>query len=233
MKIKSEWLQENGLYECPICQKQYKRRGILSHIWRTHGDGRTHNSNIGYIKGTRTAWNKGLTKETDSRVKKNADAVSVTIKDLVKNGLWVPNKMGPDAIKQLSIRQSIKNSGGKCKWYEVDNQKVQGTWERDLALLMSHLNIKWEKLKCNKDVIIYFMDGKEHSYTPDFYLPDHDLYMEVKGYWWGDDKRKMELVFNQNPDFAKKCIVIKKQAFYILLECDSKDDFIGTVAEMV
>ena len=42
--------------------------GIGTHKWRVHGEGKNFNPNIGYIKGTRTAWNKGLTKETNSSV---------------------------------------------------------------------------------------------------------------------------------------------------------------------
>lgn len=53
---------------CDICGKEFSIMGIGTHKWRVHGEGKNFNPNIGYIKGTRTAWNKGLTKETNSSV---------------------------------------------------------------------------------------------------------------------------------------------------------------------
>ena len=53
---------------CDICGKEFSIKGIGTHKWRVHGEGKNFNPNIGYIKGTRTAWNKGLTKETNSSV---------------------------------------------------------------------------------------------------------------------------------------------------------------------
>jgi hypothetical protein len=60
------------------------------------------------------------------------------------------NVMGNKAREELSKQQSIKNRGGKSKWFEVTGQKVQGTWERNIALKFEELGIKWLKLKTNK-----------------------------------------------------------------------------------
>ena len=60
------------------------------------------------------------------------------------------------------------------------------------------------------------MDGKTRSYAPDFYLPDFDVYLEIKGYWWGRDKEKMELVIAQNPH--KRICIITKSEFDRLLQ---------------
>ncbi len=49
--------------KCPHCGKEFSKMGIGTHIWRMHGKGKNFNSNTGYVKGTRVAWNKGLTKE--------------------------------------------------------------------------------------------------------------------------------------------------------------------------
>ena len=34
---------------------------------------------------------------------------------------------------------------------------------------------------------------------PDFYLPDHDIYIEVKGYWTDAARHKMKSVQERNP----------------------------------
>ena len=40
----------------------------------------------------------------------------------------------------------------------------------------------------------------EKTYTPDFFLPNKHLYLEVKGYWSPEDRRKQLEVRKQNPD---------------------------------
>jgi predicted nuclease of restriction endonuclease-like RecB superfamily len=55
------------------------------------------------------------------------------------------------------------------------------------------------------------MDGKIRSYSPDFYLPDYDIYVEVKGYWWGDDRRKMDIVIKSYPEV--KFLIVEKDQF--------------------
>lgn len=65
--------EETQKYVCFKCGKEYSKAGIGSHFWRKHTkDGQKFDPNKGYHAnaGTRKAWNKGLTKETDERVKK-------------------------------------------------------------------------------------------------------------------------------------------------------------------
>ena len=118
-----------------------------------------------------------------------------------------PTVMGQDAKRRLSERMSQHNPGGKSKWYEVSGKKVQGTWERNFALYCNENNIAWDRCKPWK----YVLDGKIKSYTPDFYLPAFDLYVEIKGRWWGNDRAKMDAVIEQHPD--KKILIIEKQEY--------------------
>lgn len=41
---------------------------------------------------------------------------------------------------------------------------------------------------------------KPRTYTPDFYIPETDIYIEVKGQFTKDDRTKMLLVKEQNPE---------------------------------
>lgn len=107
--------------------------------------------------------------------------------------------MGTDARKELSIQQSLKNRGGKSKWFDVGGVKVQGTWEKKVAEKLTELNIKWVKPTHNKDIIEYTIDNKVRRYTPDFYLPEYDQFLEIKGYYWNNDRLKMQAVIEQNP----------------------------------
>lgn len=129
-----------------------------------------------------------------------------------------PNRsMGPEARARLSERQSLANTGGRCKWFKINNVCVQGTWERDVALKMTQLGIKWERPKTNQDIWKYTDDkGKVRSYCPDFYLPDADCWLEIKGHWWGDDKRKMEIVTHTYPQ--RRIVVLRETEIKQLMQ---------------
>ena len=142
--------------------------------------------------------------------------VSAATKLSYQQGQRKPSIMSQEARKRVSIRQSLNNSGGKCKWFEVAGQKVQGTWERDMALKFEEMGVNWYKPRVKTDTWEYELDGKQKSYSPDFYLPDEDLYIEVKGYWWGNDKNKMKAVLKQHQD--KKLVIIEKDKFYRFME---------------
>lgn len=119
--------------------------------------------------------------------------------------------MGIEARKRLSERMSENNPGGKSKWFEIDGKKVQGVWELEFAKYCNNHDIHWTRCKPWK----YEMDGKVRHYTPDFYIPSKDLYVEIKGHWWGEDKRKMNAVLEQHND--KKIMILEKEQYQLLL----------------
>lgn len=135
-------------------------------------------------------------------------------------------KHSKETKEKISKSMSLNNKGGRCKWYIVNDQNVQGTWERDLAIKLNLLGIKWQKLKVNNyKESFYYEDDIKHFYTPDFYISEFDIYLEVKGYWFGNDKRKMELVLNQNPKLKKRLFIIEKEKFGSLLLTKNKNEF--------
>ena len=201
-----KYIQKETGWTCIECDKIFtSRQAVTSHIHRSHT--KPGVSYGGRQSGT-PAWNKGLTKENDLRLAR-------------------PNQIGKkfgaaltghseETKRKLSKIMSANNKGGRSKWYEVSEQKVQGTWERNIAQKLDEMNINWEKLKTNRHTFDYEMDEKVRSYTPDFYLKDYDVYLEVKGYWWGNDRRKMDIVLKKYPD--KKIIIIEKIQYEKILQ---------------
>lgn len=205
------------IFLCKYCNKRSKN----SNSHKNHERCCPANANRIYISRTQSkdghiAWNKGLTKDTDIRVKKNAESAAVTIRKKVASGIWVSRQMGPDARKRLSMAQSLNNRGGKSKWFDYKGQKLQGTWELNVARKLDELNILWYKPKVNNDVLTYVLDGKVKSYTPDFYLPEYNVYLEIKGYWWGNDKAKMNAVIQQHQD--KRIVIVEKAEYNKILQ---------------
>lgn len=49
--------------------------------------------------------------------------------------------------------------------------------------------ILWQR---NRDRFPYFIEGVQHHFIPDFYLPDWDMYVETKGFLRKSDPLKFE-----------------------------------------
>ena len=187
-KINEKYKQENGLYKCPYCEKEYLRMGILTHIMRKHTNPEKW-KNTGWSHHSKS-WNKGLTKETDERVKQNGKSYS----DNIKNGKTKPSFKGKHhtdkTIEKLSIYFSKNNKGGKCKWYKTETSlgiefNVQGTWELKFTKVLNFIDENWIKIGVgDKDHSFEWKDEHNiiHYYSPDFWSPKLNKYFEVKGY---------------------------------------------------
>jgi len=169
------------LIKCEYCGKEYSKKGIGTHIWRKHGEGINHNPdpNIGYIDGTRIIWNKGLTKETNSTIKK----LSNTLKNRYESGELVAamkdKKHDLNAIKKMKENGGGIRKGagrGKSGWYK--GYWCDSSWELAYVIYNLDHNIKFER---NKLGFEYIYENKTHKYYPDFILED-GTYIEIKGY---------------------------------------------------
>ena len=84
--------------------------------------------------------------------------------------------------KGTCILCSNKNIS-RAKKIKYKNFYLRGNWELSTAKYLTKNHIKWQyepkTFKFNK-----------FRYTPDFYLPEFNLYIEVKGHWYDNSKRK-------------------------------------------
>lgn len=218
--------------KCTVCGKEYTKNGIGTHIWRSHGAGIGFTANnAGYEIGTRQAWNKGLSVSSDDRVKQNADAISRTFQKQINDGSYIPRRKGVAARKELSLRQSLRNTGGRSKWFDIDGVFVQGTWERDCVLKFNEVGIKWEKIKLS-NTVRYTMSGKIKSYTPDIFLPEFDITLEIKGYWWGNVKEKMKCVLSEHDYLGDKIHFVFKDDFKKIIASSSRSEVIDSIQSL-
>jgi len=191
---------------CKFCNKECKNDNSLRNHVRCCPD----NQNRKY--------KNGMTGKVGSNQFKKAYQLGQIIPSAWNKGLpgtFTGKKHTEETKRKISQKLSINNKGGRSKWYEVAGQKVQGSWERNVALKLEELEIEWKKLKVNKDILEYVMDGKLRCYTPDFYLPAYDVFLEIKGYWWGRDKEKMEIVLKTYPE--KNIVLIEKEQYEKIL----------------
>ena len=147
------------------------------------------------IKRNKPAWNKGLTKDTDERVLRQAENAIAGYKKWREENpdySWSSSSgcledTVAEAARRKKISESMKkNPGaggrrhgsgrGKKGWYK--GFFCDSTYE--LAYIIYNLdhNIKFKK--CSR-VYTYEYQGKLHKYYPDFELPDGSI-VETKGY---------------------------------------------------
>lgn len=84
----------------------------------------------------------------------------------------------------------LENNSPHVKWFEVNGIKVQGNWERLVAETLVELGIIFSRVKLNYDVY--------RTYTPDFFLNDFNIYIEVKGWMKDRDIEKYSKVLNEH-----------------------------------
>ncbi|MCK5027963.1 MAG: hypothetical protein KAS07_06085, partial [Candidatus Pacebacteria bacterium] len=102
------------------------------------------------------------------------------------------------ARQSLTMSTKFDSIGwGPGKFYLFRDVVYCGTWEFETARFFYRKNIKY----CSHgefSALKYIDNGRVRHYTPDFYLPSENKYIEIKGRYTKKAKRKMELVINQN-----------------------------------
>lgn len=200
----SDWKIGEDKYQCPECKEIYCKQGIGSHYWRNHTEeGKEHSPSDG-----REAWNRGLTKEIDNRVKKYGE----TFTRRVEQGKIDTSKFGGTNSEETAekIRSTVKekvknnnwhNSVSKTQRYEYKDVILDSSWELAYAKWLDENNKQWERVDENFE---YEFRGEIKNYTPDFYLPNPDKYIEIKGLVREKDKAKWR-------DFSEDLQVLKEK----------------------
>jgi hypothetical protein len=87
-------------------------------------------------------------------------------------------------------------------------------WEANFARLMNYLNIQWIHQPKTFQL-------KSQKYTPDFYLPDFDIYIEVKNYL-SDYSRNRDMQFRKAYPELKLILLLKEEYLALQNEYASK-----------
>lgn len=92
--------------------------------------------------------------------------------------------------------RTYQNGSRKPEYYYNENTDkevlLESSWEVEVAELLDELNISWTR----PDPVPWEDEnGKEHYYYPDFFLPNHNLYLDPKNpYCMDRDEKKMERI---------------------------------------
>ena len=194
---------ENGLYKCQFCGKEYDNvNSLIGHSANCPNHPNKEMHDEAHKRSGRTLSQRYKNGEIDKSVFSH------------KHTLETKEKLSRIRAEQVR-NEYLTNFHAKVKWYKVKNINgeefsVRGHWEENVALQLNRLGILWVKAK----PIRYFKEYW-HNYTADLYVPSMDVYVEVKGRYPDTDREKMRLVVEQNKD---------KKIYFIH---DKYDDFIS------
>lgn len=97
------------------------------------------------------------------------------------------------AVRLHPDSYSSSNVNGRVKKVEYKGVLLDSQWEVDLAIWLDQNGIIWERPNKGFE---YDYKGKKHIYYPDFYLPQLNIYVEVKGYKREKDEYKWKSLNN-------------------------------------
>ena len=132
-------------------------------------------------KNGKSAWNKGLTKETDERVSKYSKSISKSISKFFEEH--------PEKIIRGAIKKGFKY--GTYKGFYCDS-----SWELAFVIYCLDHNIEFNRNNVGFD---YLINNTIKKFYPDFIIGD--TYYEIKG---GYDKN----VYAKLANFPHKIILI-------------------------
>lgn len=104
-----------------------------------------------------------------------------TRKKISLNWLGKHHKTETKELIQKTIDDKIKNN----KWHnnfgikiKYKNDYFDSSWEIEFVKYLDSKNIKWKR---PKNAFNYYWNNSNHKYYPDIYLPEYNLYIEIKG----------------------------------------------------
>ena len=130
-----------------------------------------------FYKNGGTTWNFNLTKYTSKTLKEAGKKIRIKILDRINN-----NKIHTH--------------------YKYKDINMRSSWEVKVAKWLDDNNIKWkyESSECRFEL------SNDRTYVIDFYLPELDKYIEVKGWW--DEYSKIK--YNEAIKKLNLCIIDKR-----------------------
>jgi hypothetical protein len=172
-----------------LCKENPDRQILVSNFikWNEYRKGKKlQNSSNQYIKAKELGTEYHISDETKEKLsnarkgkhhtKEHKEKLSKIMKDIAKDN---PNY-----------------SFSKNKYFKkeiINGFRMDSSWESIFANYLNKNDIKWIK---NKKPFRYIFENEEHSYYPDFYLEDFNLYIEIKGQETERDKAKYKVIDN-------------------------------------
>ena len=173
---------------CPICNKEFSKYGIKNHIAITHEESR-----LAPTSGKRgyKAWNKGLTKDTDERVKKYGESGSKSLIGKKRSPLTEEHKIKVSEGMKKAHAEGRAWNIGMSRWNNepsypekffmevIENEFLDKNYQREFPISIWSFDFAWPHLKKAVEI-----DGEQHERFPEYKERDKrkDAYATENGW---------------------------------------------------
>lgn len=159
-----------------------------------------------------------FSQETRQKISENSKSIRWTDEQKANHSISMKKAVldNPDSYS--------KSNRGRVKHIKKYDMIFDGSWELKFYEWCLNNNIKAID---NKEFYEYKWNGNLHLYNPDYYLPDLDIFVEVKGYY--DDRDLCKWTDFNYPIFIldqKYIKLIEQNTFNISNIIENKKDFI-------
>lgn len=169
-----------GEYYCEYCNKLCKNLNSLKQhsIRCKNNPERINVINPGFNAKGKKTWNDGLTKQTNARLAAKAARLRARYAAGELIGSFKGKTHTLEHKQRMSALAKERQLGGfhMRRGIYYNGVKLDSSYEVAVAEELDSHNIKWTR--CNR--FSYTYNDIVHYYTPDFYLPDYDVYLDPK-----------------------------------------------------
>jgi len=106
--------------------------------------------------------------------------------------------------RTISLKKARRGEGGISVARIMRNTRFRSQFEIGLARSLAEKKISFEYEQAKFQYI-----PKPRNYTPDFYLPKQDIYIEAKGHLDKGDRVKMQLIKQQHPNLDIRFVFLR------------------------
>jgi len=163
---------------CEFCGKKcHNLNSLKQHVIRCKNNpDRINTINPGFNSPGTMPWNKGLTVNTDSRVRQCHDTYCKNQKAGKHKSSGRPHtEEEKQRLRELALSRGLGGFAWRRGIY-YNGIKLDSSYEVIVAESLDLNHIMWER----PSRFAYHMENKLHYYTPDFYLPEYDVYLDPK-----------------------------------------------------
>jgi hypothetical protein len=161
---------EDGTYIPPMLGKKHSEEVVKNHIERFKG--KTFEELYGVEKANQLKKDLSIRNSGENNPFYGMTHSELSLKKMRQNNV---TRRGEN-----SNFYGMKYWPKRGKELIYDNIRFRSNWELLTAKYFDTNNIKWQYEPK------VFILNEEMTYTPDFYLPDSNKWIEVKGYWYDD-----------------------------------------------
>lgn len=206
---------------CRFCSQPYSKKSINKHeIWCDK------NPNLDFVKeyyesGKRHPNQYIKAKMLGLEIPKLNEEQRNKISQSNKKYAWTEEHRLSHSIamKKAVLRNPesyTKSNRGRVRHIKKYGLTFDGSWELKFYEWCLSNNIE---VIDNTEFFEYTFKGKCHLYNPDFYLPEYDIFVEVKGYYDDKDVAKWSC-------FNKKLFVLKDESIKLIENMEFKIEHI-------